>query len=158
MFVLQEDLCVCPDIACPPCVRKVVYKHVPALTKTFLHDFPRFERFLVDLKLDELTRMDFVLVAMSAFLAYAVYQSIENYFFVPSIEVGLTDEERKGKTGKKWVPNSPFPEKSVPCYDPGSLDVLGPDVPAMTREEVKEKIQLASKAQKEWAKSSWKQR
>ena len=158
MFVLQEDLCACPDIACPPCVRKVVYKHVPALTKTFLHDFPRFERFLVDLKLDELTRMDFVLVAMSAFLAYAVYQSIENYFFVPSIAVGLTDEERKGKTGKKWVPNSPFPEKSVPCYDPGSLDVLGPDVPAMTREEVKEKIQLASKAQKEWAKSSWKQR
>ena len=45
--------------------------------------------------------MDFVTVAMSVFLAYAVYQSIENYFFVPSIAVGLTDEERKGKTGKK---------------------------------------------------------
>ena len=83
MFVLQEDLCACPDITCPPCVRKVVYKHVPALTKTILHDFPRFERFLVDLKLDELTRMDFVTVAMCVFLAYAVYQSIENYFFVP---------------------------------------------------------------------------
>ena len=162
--MLDAD-CACPDVTCPPCVRKVVYKHVPALVRRsvlidFLRDFPKVERLVNDTTtaLEDLAWVDFVIAALTVVLAIAVYRSVENYFFVPSIAVGLTEEERKGKTGKKWMPNATFPTDTVPCYDPGSLDILGPDVPAMTRVEVEEKIRLAAKAQKEWAKSNWKQR
>ena len=107
MSKMLSDECNCPEVSCPPCVRKVVYKHIPQLTKSILHDFPKVERFLVDLNLEELTWVNFFVAFASLLVAFAVYQSIENYFFVPSIDVKLTAQERKGKTGKKWIPNTP---------------------------------------------------
>ena len=56
---MLSDECDCPEVSCPPCVRKVVYKHIPQLTKSILHDFPKVERFLVDLNLEELTWVNF---------------------------------------------------------------------------------------------------
>lgn len=77
---------------------------------------------------------------------------------VPRVDVSLTPEEKTGVPGKKWTPGTPFPKDRIPCYDPGSLDVLGPDMPAMTAGEVRDRIERARAAQKVWAKSGWPQR
>jgi acyl-CoA reductase-like NAD-dependent aldehyde dehydrogenase len=77
---------------------------------------------------------------------------------VPRVHVALTPEEQTGVPGKKWIPGTPFPADRIPCYDPGSLDMLGPDMHAMSAGEVRDRIVRARAAQKEWAKSSWGQR
>lgn len=77
---------------------------------------------------------------------------------VPRIDVSLTPEEKTGVPGKKWKPGTPFPKDRIPCYDPGNLDMLGPDMHVMTAVEVRERIERARVAQQAWAKSGWKQR
>lgn len=74
---------------------------------------------------------------------------------VPKLGVKLTEEEEHGIEGKFWDANAPFPKDSVPCYDPGNMKILGPNLPAMRAEEVRERIERAAVAQKEWAKSSF---
>ena len=78
--------------------------------------------------------------------------------WVPKIEVEQTKEEKAGVPGKRWKPGTPFPKDMIPCYDPGTLDMLGPDMPADNAEHVRIKIERARIAQKKWAKSSFKQR
>jgi acyl-CoA reductase-like NAD-dependent aldehyde dehydrogenase len=66
-----------------------------------------------------------------------------------------------GASVKPLVPGTPFPKDTkdrIPCYDPGTLEMLGPDMHAMTAAEVRERIARAKVAQKEWGKSSFKQR
>ena len=92
--------------------------------------------------------------ALAAYLAVAALTAQR----VPRIDVALTAEEKAGMPGKKWKPGTPFPKHTIPCYDPGSLDMLGPDMHAMTASEVRDKIERARAAQKIWAKSSWSQR
>jgi acyl-CoA reductase-like NAD-dependent aldehyde dehydrogenase len=89
--------------------------------------------------------------------AYAIYKLI-THEWVPKIEVEQTKEEKAGVPGKRWKPGTPFPKDMIPCYDPGTLDMLGPDMPADNAEQVRIKIERARIAQKKWAKSSFKQR
>jgi acyl-CoA reductase-like NAD-dependent aldehyde dehydrogenase len=77
---------------------------------------------------------------------------------VPQIAVSLTEEERRGVPGKKWIPGTKFPADSIPCYDPGNLEMLGPDIKAMTGDEVRALIRRARVAQTEWKSSSFKTR
>ena len=89
--------------------------------------------------------------------AFAIYKLI-THEWVPKIEVEQTKEEKAGVPGKRWKPGTPFPKDMIPCYDPGTLDMLGPDMPADNAEHVRIKIERARIAQKKWAKSSFKQR
>ena len=73
----------------------------------------------------------------------------------PRLRVTLTDEEARGVEGARWDANAAWPTDSVPCYDPGNMRALGPNLPAMRAEEVRERIAKAAKAQREWAKSSF---
>jgi|TARA_B110000090_G_scaffold91866_1_gene104034 delta 1-pyrroline-5-carboxylate dehydrogenase len=77
---------------------------------------------------------------------------------VPKISVQLTEQERKGIPGKKWKVGTKFGPDTIPCYDPGTLEMLGPDMKAMSADEVKTIIGKAKVAQAQWKKSSWKQR
>ena len=92
--------------------------------------------------------------AIAAYLAFGMLTSQR----VPRIDVSLTAEEKAGVPGKKWKPGTAFPKDRIPCYDPGTLDMLGPDMHAMSAAEVRERIERARVAQKVWAKSGWKQR
>uniref|UniRef100_A0A7S0NMS9 Aldehyde dehydrogenase domain-containing protein n=1 Tax=Micromonas pusilla TaxID=38833 RepID=A0A7S0NMS9_MICPS len=88
---------------------------------------------------------------------YAIYRLI-THEWVPQVDVELTKEEKAGLPGKRWKPGTPFPKDFIPCYDPGTLEMLGPDMPADNADEVRVKIERARIAQKKWAKSSFKQR
>ena len=98
--------------------------------------------------------------AMAAAACAAAYVALVMLFSrrVPRVSVALTAAEREGIPGKKWVPGTKFPKDRIPCYDPGNLEMLGPDMPAMTADEVRAKIERARVAQKEWAKSSFAKR
>merc|ERR1712216_596651 len=91
-------------------------------------------------------------------LVFAVVLRLLRRTRVPKIVVKLTDEEENGIDGEFWDANAPFPSDSVPCYDPGNMRVLGPNMRAMTADEVRERIARAAKAQKQWAKSSFETR
>ena len=95
--------------------------------------------------------------AGAAILAY-VLLSVLLSPRVPRVDVRLTEEEKRGVPGKKWKPGTKFPADRIPCYDPGTFDVLGPDMKAMTRDEVVAKIEKARAAQAQWKHSSFKQR
>jgi len=98
--------------------------------------------------------------ALAAYVAVSVLLAEK----VPRIDVALTPEERAGCPGKKWKPGvsdkayGAGKSDRIPCYDPGTLEMLGPDMHAMTAAEVRERIERARVAQKTWAKSSFKQR
>lgn len=77
---------------------------------------------------------------------------------VPRVDVRLTEEEKRGVPGKKWKPGTKFPADRIPCYDPGTFDVLGPDMKAMTRDEVVARIEKARVAQSQWKRSTFAQR
>ena len=89
--------------------------------------------------------------AMAAAACAAAYFALVALFSrrVPRVSVALTAAEREGIPGKKWVPGTKFPKDRIPCYDPGNLEMLGPDMPAMTADEVRAKIERARVAQKE---------
>ena len=91
-------------------------------------------------------------------LVFAVVLRLLRRTRVPKIVVKLTDEEENGIDGEFWDANAPFPSDSVPCYDPGNMRLLGPNMRAMTADEVRERIARAAKAQKQWAKSSFETR
>jgi len=91
-------------------------------------------------------------------LVFAVVLRFLRRTRVPKIVVKLTDEEENGIDGEFWDVNAPFPSDSVPCYDPGNMRLLGPNMRAMTADEVRERIARAAKAQKQWAKSSFETR
>ena len=103
---------------------------------------------------------DAATLAMAAAACAAAYFALVALFSrrVPRVSVALTAAEREGIPGKKWVPGTKFPKDRIPCYDPGNLEMLGPDMPAMTADEVRAKIERARVAQKEWAKSSFAKR
>jgi acyl-CoA reductase-like NAD-dependent aldehyde dehydrogenase len=77
---------------------------------------------------------------------------------VPRLAVTLTEQERRGATGDKWKRGNAASAKWIPCYDPGSLDILGPDLPAMDEKQVRAAIARAAAAQKVWAKSTFRTR
>ncbi|GJN33482.1 hypothetical protein PR202_gb22087 [Eleusine coracana subsp. coracana] len=80
---------------------------------------------------------------------------------VPSIDVDASDVLEDPKTDS-FIYIPPRKGKSaqtdkVQCYEPATMKYLG-YFPALTPEEVKEHVAQARKAQKVWAKSSFKQR
>ncbi|KAL6186055.1 hypothetical protein ACLB2K_042177 [Fragaria x ananassa] len=79
---------------------------------------------------------------------------------VPSIEVDASDVLDDGNQSFIYVPprgRTAQSETKVQCYEPATMKYLG-YYPALTTDEVKERVSLARKAQKTWAKSSFKQR
>ncbi|KAL2960290.1 hypothetical protein AAZX31_17G032000 [Glycine max] len=83
---------------------------------------------------------------------------------VPSIDVDTSDVLDDGNQAQEnsfiYVPprgTSQQSGKIVQCYEPATMKYLG-YVPALTRDEVKDRVAKVRKAQKMWAKSSFKQR
>ncbi|XP_077218151.1 aldehyde dehydrogenase 22A1 isoform X2 [Tasmannia lanceolata] len=82
---------------------------------------------------------------------------------VPSIDVDASDVLDDGSQTKEnsyiYIPSRGKPAQSdrVQCYEPATMKYLG-YFPALTPDEVKEHVAQARKAQKIWAKSSFKQR
>ncbi|KAL5163386.1 Aldehyde dehydrogenase 22A1 [Glycine soja] len=83
---------------------------------------------------------------------------------VPSIDVDTSDVLDDGNQAQEnsfiYVPprgTSQQSGKIVQCYEPATMKYLG-YVPALTNEEVKDRVSKVRKAQKMWAKSSFKQR
>ncbi|XP_050372539.1 aldehyde dehydrogenase 22A1 [Argentina anserina] len=83
---------------------------------------------------------------------------------VPSIDVDASDVLDDGNQTQEnsfiYVPprgRTAQSETKVQCYEPATMKYLG-YFPALTTDEVKERVLLARKAQKTWAKSSFKQR
>ncbi|OAY77304.1 Aldehyde dehydrogenase 22A1 [Ananas comosus] len=82
---------------------------------------------------------------------------------VPSIEVDASDVVEDGSQTKEnsyiYIPRRgrSMQTDKVQCYEPATMKYLG-YFPALTPEEVKEHVAQARKAQKIWAKSSFKQR
>ncbi|KAL3508163.1 hypothetical protein ACH5RR_033545 [Cinchona calisaya] len=79
---------------------------------------------------------------------------------VPSIEVDASDVLDDGNQTKEnsfiYIPSRRQTDK-VQCYEPATMKYLG-YFPALKADEVKERVAQARKAQKIWAKSSFKQR
>ncbi|KAK2990245.1 hypothetical protein RJ640_014697 [Escallonia rubra] len=79
---------------------------------------------------------------------------------VPSIDVDASDVLDDGTQPKEnsfiYIPSRRQTDK-VQCYEPATMKYLG-YFPALKPDEVKERVAQASKAQKIWAKSSFKQR
>ncbi|KAE9601496.1 hypothetical protein Lal_00040568 [Lupinus albus] len=83
---------------------------------------------------------------------------------VPSIDVDASDVLEDGNQSQEnsfiYVPprgNSQQSSKIVQCYEPATMKYLG-YVPALTYDEVKDRVAKVRKAQKMWAKTSFKQR
>ncbi|RYR30769.1 hypothetical protein Ahy_B01g055536 isoform B [Arachis hypogaea] len=83
---------------------------------------------------------------------------------VPSIDVEASDVLDDGNQAQEnsfiYVPprgTSQQSGKIVQCYEPATMKYLG-YVPALTRDEVKDRVAKVRKAQKMWAKTSFKQR
>ncbi|XP_014510309.1 aldehyde dehydrogenase 22A1 [Vigna radiata var. radiata] len=83
---------------------------------------------------------------------------------VPSIDVDTSDVLDDGNQQQEnsfiYVPprgTSQQSGKIVQCYEPATMKYLG-YVPALTHDEVKDRVAKVRKAQKMWAKSSFKQR
>nr|QVN32934.1 BADH-like protein [Citrus trifoliata] len=83
---------------------------------------------------------------------------------VPSIDVDASDVLDDGNQTPDnsfiYIPprgRTPQSETKVQCYEPATMKYLG-YVPALSRAEVEERVAQARKAQKVWAKSSFKQR
>ncbi|KAK7387994.1 hypothetical protein VNO78_22793 [Psophocarpus tetragonolobus] len=83
---------------------------------------------------------------------------------VPSIDVDTSDVLDDGNQAQEnsfiYVPprgTSQQSGKIVQCYEPATMKYLG-YVPALTHDEVKDRVAKVRKAQKMWAKSSFKQR
>nr|GMD77462.1 aldehyde dehydrogenase 22A1 [Ipomoea batatas] len=79
---------------------------------------------------------------------------------VPSIDVDASDVLDDGNHTKEhgfiYIPSRRQTDK-VQCYEPATMKYLG-FIPALKPDEVKERVAEARKAQKIWAKSSFKQR
>ncbi|KAL3617227.1 hypothetical protein CASFOL_038974 [Castilleja foliolosa] len=79
---------------------------------------------------------------------------------VPSIDVDASDVLDDGNQAKEnsfiYIPSRRQTDK-VQCYEPATMKYLG-YFPALKPDEVKERVEHARKAQKVWAKSSFKQR
>lgn len=94
--------------------------------------------------------------AWTAVIAIAIVLRVLLVERTPKIVVALTEEEASCEgDALTFDPSGAWPTKTVPCYDPGTMRRLGPDVEAMSAEEVRARIRRASEAQKEWAKSSF---
>ncbi|KAK7363486.1 hypothetical protein VNO77_05630 [Canavalia gladiata] len=83
---------------------------------------------------------------------------------VPSIDVDTSDVLDDGNQAQEnsfiYVPPRGTSQQSgriVQCYEPATMKYLG-YVPALTQDEVKDRVAKVRKAQKMWAKSSFKQR
>ncbi|XP_027333464.1 aldehyde dehydrogenase 22A1-like isoform X2 [Abrus precatorius] len=84
---------------------------------------------------------------------------------VPSIDVDTSDVLDDGNQAQEnsfiYVPPRGTSQQSssriVQCYEPATMKYLG-YVPALTHDEVKDRVAKVRKAQKMWAKSSFKQR
>ncbi len=109
---------------------------------------------------------DAVTLALCALACVFTYlaASYVSAALVPKVDVALTDEERRGGydapggKSQKWKRGAPFPKDRIPCYDPGTMEMLGPDMPAMSAADVKAAIAKARIAQKQWATSSFAKR
>ncbi|KAI4303181.1 hypothetical protein MLD38_038843 [Melastoma candidum] len=83
---------------------------------------------------------------------------------VPSLDVDASDVMDDGNQTQEnsfiYIPprgRTQQGDRKVQCYEPAAMKYLG-FFPALTTEEVKERVSQARKAQKIWAKSSFKQR
>lgn len=79
---------------------------------------------------------------------------------VPSIDVDTSDVLDDGKTKENsfiYIPSRGRTPEKVQCYEPATMKYLG-FCPALRPDEVREHVAQARKAQKIWARSSFKQR
>ncbi|XVF62455.1 hypothetical protein PTKIN_Ptkin09bG0009200 [Pterospermum kingtungense] len=81
---------------------------------------------------------------------------------VPSIDVDASDVLDDGNQAQDFIYIPPRgrtqqSDKKVQCYEPATMKYLG-YFPALTPDEVEERVAQARKAQKIWAKSNFKQR
>lgn len=80
---------------------------------------------------------------------------------IPSIDVDTSDVSDDGKEPKEnsyiYIPPRGRMSDRVQCYEPATMKYLG-FFPALTPVEVRERVSQARKAQKIWAKSSFKDR
>lgn len=79
---------------------------------------------------------------------------------VPSIDVDASDVLDDGKTKENsyiYIPSRGRTPDKVQCYEPATMKYLG-FCPALRPDEVREHVAQARKAQKIWARSSFKQR
>lgn len=79
---------------------------------------------------------------------------------VPSIDVDASDVLDDGKTKENsfiYIPSRGRTPEKVQCYEPATMKYLG-FCPALRPDEVREHVAQARKAQKIWARSSFKQR
>lgn len=79
---------------------------------------------------------------------------------VPSIDVDASDVLDDGKTKENsfiYIPSRGRTLEKVQCYEPATMKYLG-FCPALRPDEVREHVAQARKAQKIWARSSFKQR
>ncbi|KAJ9699785.1 hypothetical protein PVL29_005585 [Vitis rotundifolia] len=79
---------------------------------------------------------------------------------VPSIDVDVSDVLDDGKTKENsfiYIPSRGRTTEKVQCYEPATMKYLG-FCPALQPDEVREHVSQARKAQKIWARSSFKQR
>ncbi|KAJ8444922.1 hypothetical protein Cgig2_029116 [Carnegiea gigantea] len=80
---------------------------------------------------------------------------------VPSIDVDVSDVVDDGSQNKDnsfiYIPTRGRQTDKVQCYEPATMKYLG-FFPALKPDEVRERVAQARKAQKIWAKSSFKQR
>ncbi|XP_057546310.1 aldehyde dehydrogenase 22A1 [Amaranthus tricolor] len=80
---------------------------------------------------------------------------------VPSIDVDVSDVIDDGSQNKEnsfiYIPRRVRQTDKVQCYEPATMKYLG-FFPALKPDEVRDRVAQARKAQKIWAKSSFKQR
>ncbi|KAJ6324671.1 hypothetical protein OIU76_011879 [Salix suchowensis] len=98
-------------------------------------------------------------------LAYAIGRFLLMLipFTVPSIDVDASDVTEGNQTQENsfiYIPprgRTQQSDKKVQCYEPATMKYLG-FFPALSSSEVHDRVEQARKAQKIWAKSSFKQR
>ncbi|KAF8061097.1 ALDH22A1 [Scenedesmus sp. PABB004] len=95
-----------------------------------------------------------------ALLLLALYAAWDALAFaaVPTLDVPLTpDEAAEALDAPTYVPGTPAPKGSIPCYDPSTMQLLG-HAKAMTPAEVRAAIAEARDAAKVWRHSTFAQR
>lgn len=99
-----------------------------------------------------------IVIAFACLLCKLLFMLIPSN--VPSIDVDASDVLDEGNQTKEnsfiYIPSRRQTDK-VQCYEPATMKYLG-YFPALKPDEVKERVLQSRKAQKIWAKSSFKQR
>jgi len=112
---------------------------------------------LIHLLKSQQALMAIALVIIGPILIYLAYGQLQASL-IPSLTVHLEEAEAKDKiSAVRHDPKKKSDKDVVPCYDPGTMQLLG-HVPAMSSAEVKAIVARARAAQKDWKKSSFAER